>query len=47
MDEKTIQKLRKKVASDKNMPDLLMETQYGTVWIFEAMKAITEKEEDT
>lgn len=47
VDDKTIQKLRKKVASDKNGPDFLVETQHGTVWIFEAMKAITEKENET
>ncbi len=43
VNEKVIQKLRKKVAADKNMPDLLAETQHGTVWIFEVMKLITEK----
>lgn len=46
VDDKVIQKLRKKVAADKNMPDLLAETQHGTVWIFEVMKSIMEKEDE-
>lgn len=44
IDDKTIQKLRKTIASDKNIPDLLVEAQHGTVWIFEVMKMITKKE---
>lgn len=44
IDDKTLQKLRKRVAADKNGPDLLVETQHGTVWIFEVMKTITKKE---
>lgn len=43
IDDKTVQKLREK---GKNLPDLLIETQHGTVWIFEMMKAITEKEDE-
>ena len=46
VDDVIIQKLRKRVAADKNMPDLLAETQHGTVWIFEVMKSITEKEDE-
>ena len=46
VDDKTIQKLRKRVVTDKNIPDLLAETQHGTVWIFEVMKVITEKEDE-
>jgi len=46
VDDKLIQKLRKRVATDKNMTDLLAETQHGTVWIFEVMKSITEKGEE-
>ena len=46
VNDEIIQKLRKRVATDKNMPDLLVETQHGTVWIFEVMKAITEKEDE-
>lgn len=46
VNDKIIQKLRKRVATDKNMPDLLVETQHGTVWIFEVMKTITEKEDE-
>lgn len=46
IDTKIIQKLRTKVSSDKNMPDLLMETQHGTVWIFEVMQTITKKEDE-
>ena len=47
VDDKIIQKLRKKVTLENNRPDLLAETQHGTGWIFEVMKAITEKEDKT
>lgn len=45
IDDKIIRKLRNRVVATPNMPDLLMEAQRGTVWIFEVMKAIAEKED--
>ncbi len=45
IDDKTIRKLHMKLSSEEKLPDLLGETQRGTVWIYEVMKTIM-KEED-